>query len=479
MTERQTDSEGKINLTDIPEGTYTITETSAPSNYILESSNTKTIRIKWNGGDNQDGQYELIFENTLKPTLVINKLSATGGFGLKGAKFTVEYRQDDGGLKSLGTFTTDDNGEIVLPYVENGWYAITEVKAPTGYQVPSNPVKNIYLNAGKNSYSTIETPSEASDSDITVSNGYGVTATPSSVSVTYGSEITEIASLFATTSSVVYASSIDFENYPLNSIVIKKTDALTGQLLAGATFELIKVAEGVSGSGGTTIGTFTTDYTGVIVITGLESGYYIIRETNAPTSYDLNVTNDQQVYLAEDGMSIQEVMFNNYPYGRIVINKMDADTKEPLAGATFEVTNSKGEYIGISGNGHYTTDVEGYIILDNLLPDSYVVTEIKAPTGYSIDQENNVKVIDLGYGETKEVDFYNQAYSTLVVRKLDADTKEPLAGAEFKVYKADESLIGTYTTDVNGLITINNLEPATYVINETKAPSGYVFGISK
>ncbi len=481
VTEKMTDENGEILLEYIEEGVYKVQEIAVPNGYILDSE-VKEITIEWTA---EDTVKELIFENILKPTLVINKTSGLGGFGLAGAKFEVKYRQADGGLRTIGTYTTNSNGQIVLPYVNEGWYLVTEVKAPNGYQLPSNPTKEIYLSAGENSYREIDKPSEANEGNITVSNGgEGATYTPSSgeVNVIYGADIPEIAKLFTTTESVVYSSSLDFDNYPLNSIVIKKVDALTGQLLNGATFELIKVAEGVSGSQGTTIGNYTTDHTGVIVVTGLSSGHYIVRESKAPINYDMNVNNQQQAFLAEDGTSIVELMFSNYPYGRLIINKMDTDTKEPLQGATFEVTNSKGEYVGTAGKGHYSTDVEGSITIDNLPPDSYVVTEIKAPTNYAIDQENNVKVVQIGYGETKEVDFYNQAYSTLVIRKLDTDTKEMLSGAEFKVTTSTGEVVGNsngiFTTDQDGLITITNLPVGSYIVTETKAPNNYILADS-
>ncbi len=472
VVERQTDENGKINLTDIDEDIYTIKEVSTPNNYILDENNIKTISIKWNGGDNKDGKYELIFENTLKPALVINKLSGLSGLGLKGARFTIEYRGDDGSYKAIGTYTTNDNGQIVLPNMNVGWYRITEISAPPGYQLPSNPTYEIYLDAGQNSYEEIEIPETDGDDngDIIVSNGGDLT-------VTYGMDIDEISKLFEN-NTTVYNADLPIINYPLNSIVIKKIDAQTGELLEGATFDLIKVSEELSGTGGTTIGTYTTDKSGIIVVTGLESGAYIVKEVKPPTNYDIDVTNQQQAWLKEDGTSIIELTFNNYKYGSLVINKMDADTKEPLSNAVFEVTNSKGEYIGTSGNGHLTTDVEGSIKLENLPPDSYVITEIKAPANYAIDHENNVKVVDIGYGETKEIDFYNKAYSTLVIRKLDTDTKEPLSGAEFKITTSDGAVVGNsngiYTTDENGLITISDLPVGSYVVTETKAPTNYI-----
>ena len=44
------------------------------------------------------------------------------------------------------------NGRIKLPYVEPGWYIVTETIPAQGYQKPTNPVTRIYLNPGDNSY---------------------------------------------------------------------------------------------------------------------------------------------------------------------------------------------------------------------------------------------------------------------------------------------------------------------------------------
>ena len=89
----------------------------------------------------------------------------------------------------------------------------------------------------------------------------------------------------------------DIWNYPLNSIVIKKTDATNGRLLEGATFELIHVSTGESGTKGTVIGRFTTNHSGIIVLTGLEPGSYAVEEVIPPNNYMLSVNNRQTVFL--------------------------------------------------------------------------------------------------------------------------------------------------------------------------------------
>ena len=78
--------------------------------------------------------------------------------------------------------------------------------------------------------------------------------------------------------------------------------------------------------------------------------------------------------------------------------------------------------------------------------------------------------------------FYNQAKGTLVIRKLDSVTKEPLAGVEFELTYADGgyvddenghlSSLGLYTTDQNGEIRISGVT-GTIVARETKTIEGY------
>ena len=84
---------------------------------------------------------------------------------------------------------------------------------------------------------------------------------------------------------------------------------------------------------------------------------------------------DHQTYVLE--------VFNT-PLGGLLIRKMDASTKEPLSDVVFKITTSDGTVIGTS-NGEYQTDEKGYISLPDLEPGSYIVTEVRAKTGYLLD----------------------------------------------------------------------------------------------
>lgn len=64
--------------------------------------------------------------------------------------------------------------------------------------------------------------------------------------------------------------------------------------------------------------------------------------------------------------------------------------------------------------------------------------------------------------------------TSLVVKKIDAVTGEPLPGAKFFVEKQNGEHVGEYTTDNTGTILLPTLDPDWYVVRETKAPEGYI-----
>lgn len=451
VSEYMTDENGKITITDLQEGIYTIEEITAPDGYILD---TQHKEIELSAGDSK----QLIYENTRKPDLIITKINVLTEKPVPNTAFKIEYEGENGGVVPLGTYKTDENGQIILRDVEVGWYIITETRPAQGMSLPSNPVTRKYLAPGENAYLTAgsvdsQTPSSGS-------SGTGNTVSQSKVTVTSGND---------------YIGE-EIPNYPLNSLVIKKTDAITSEMLEGAVFEVRKVSEDISGNSGTIIGRYTTDSSGIIVITGLEAGAYIIEEVQAPANYLISENSKQQAWLKADGTSVVEVTFANYPYGSLLITKVDAITNKPLSNAKFKVTTGDGTAVG-TGNGVFTTDSNGEILIPNLKPDSYVVTETEAPEGYVKDTEP--QTIQIGTdGGTYKVQFQNQPIGSLVILKKDADNGNPLSGAQFKVTTSKGAVVGTnngiFTTDSNGSITITNLEKGSYIVEEVKAPDGYV-----
>ena len=454
VSEYMTDENGKITIQDLPEGIYTVDEIAAPDGYILD---TQHKEIELSAGDSK----QLVYENTRKPDLIITKTNALTEKPVPNTTFKIEFEGENGGVVPLGTYKTDENGQIILEDVNPGWYIITETRAAQGMSLPSNPVTRKYLAAGENAYLT----ANGTQGNSSVGNSNTIENEENSTG----------------TNNVVVTSGNDYigeeiPNYPLNSLVIKKTDAITSEMLEGAAFEVRKVSEDISGNSGTIIGRYTTDSSGIIVITGLEAGAYLIEEVQAPTNYLISENSKQQAWLKADGTSVVEVTFANYPYGSLLITKVDAVTNKPLSNAKFKVTTGDGTAVGTS-NGVFTTNSNGEILIPNLKPDSYVVTETEAPEGYVKDTEP--QTIQIGTdGGTYKVQFQNQPISSLVILKKDADNGNPLSGAQFKVTTSKGAVVGTnngiFTTDSNGSITITNLEKGSYIVEEVKAPDGYV-----
>jgi hypothetical protein len=173
-------------------------------------------------------------------------------------------------------------------------------------------------------------------------------------------------------------------NYPLNSIVIKCEDAVTHSMLAGARFEIYYNNQAVSGGLGTLVATVDTDASGVIVISGIPSGYYIVRQTVPPNNYHLSIKNDQHVYIKPDGTSIEELVFSDYRYGGLVVILNDKDTGKPISNATFSITDVNNKAIGNSADGVYTTNAMGEFFLENMPAGDYKITQLTAAQGWPV-----------------------------------------------------------------------------------------------
>jgi len=444
-----TDSTGIITLI-LEEGTYSVEEIAVPNNYILSPQHTD---ILMEAGKSKT----IVFENTRKPTLVVTKIDGLSYRPIPLTTYRIQYENPTtGGIEDLGTHMTNSNGQIILPNQRVGWYVLTETMAAPGFGLPSNPVTRIYLSAGENSYLTDGINTGTESGGLSSSSTFDISVTSGDDYYTNGELIT---------------------NFPLNSIVIRKTDINTAELLAGAVFELYQVTGEISGSGGTLIGRYTANSSGIIVIAGLPAGTgFIVKEVQPPTGYALSENSQQQVWLKADGTSIAELTFSNPPYGSILIKKLNAlNHNEAIAGVRFKVTDSNGAVIG--NQLEYTTDGKGEILVPNIEPGtSVVITEIDAGPGWEVDTTPQTVLIGTD-GATHSVVFYNQPIGTLVIKKYNTTDNSPLGSAEFLVKYSDGSVVGSnngkFVTDAKGTIIIPNIY-GSVVVQETKAPDNFV-----
>lgn len=116
VSEFITDETGVIHIQNLDEGIYTVEEISAPDGYVLQGE-IKTIALEW--GKTKT----LIFENTRKPTLIVTKTDALTNKGIPNTYFMIQYETSNGGVVTLGTYKTDENGQIRLENVNVGWHS--------------------------------------------------------------------------------------------------------------------------------------------------------------------------------------------------------------------------------------------------------------------------------------------------------------------------------------------------------------------
>ena len=151
-----------------------------------------------------------------------------------------------------------------------------------------------------------------------------------------------------------------------------------------------------------------------------------------------------------------------------------------LAGAEFKVTTIDGAFVddnegATSTQGFYVTDENGQIILRNLQPNTYVVQETKAPSGYVLDGEK--QTVKVNANDTQTIKFTNTPLQSVTIEKYVEGSTTPLAGVTFYVTDGNGNPIfgdGMFVTDANGRIVIEGLVPGTTLVaREVKTVKGY------
>ena len=186
-----------------------------------------------------------------------------------------------------------------------------------------------------------------------------------------------------------------------------------------------------------------------------------------------NQTGDNQV----------QIIFENPKKPNLTINKIGSIGKEPLQGAKFSLFYATTQNGAVEKVNDYVTDENGKIEIEagTLKEGWYKLQEIEAPQGYEI-QGTGTYEFYLKAGESKEITVENTPKNAIVIKKVDADTGEALAGAHFSIsIISDGNSSGTHGTTIanvitnhNGVAVITGLKAGGYIIEETKAPTGYV-----
>ncbi|EOP09533.1 SpaA isopeptide-forming pilin-related protein, partial [Bacillus cereus] len=482
----RTDKTGKVISQKLEPGKYTLKETKAPQGYKLLKEEIEVV-VEANK------VVEVQIENAKElGSLQVTKKDAESGKVLAGAEFEV-YK--DG--KKVAELKTDESGKVMSPKLPLGEYTVKETKAPAGYKLSNKEWKVTIQN--EKEVVKVEAENEKilgslqiikmDDKDQTkrlagaeftlkdakgnvVKEGIttdksGTVKVDGLVPGEYTLEETKAPEGYELTKQIIHVT-VDGEKVidvkvtngkSLGQFEIVKVDAEDKtKVLSDAEFEVYK--------DGKKVDTLRTDKTGKVISQKLEPGTYTLKETKAPQGYKLL---KEEIEVVVEANKVVEVQIENAKeLGSLQVIKKDSESGKVLAGAEFKLKNEFGQVVGETK----TTDKDGVVKFENVVPGKYTLEETKAPEGYKA-LEVTVEVNVVANEVVKQEVTNEKVTGQFEIVKVDAQDKtKVLSDAEFAVYK-DGKKVETLRTDKTGKVISQKLEPGKYTLKETKAPQGY------
>ena len=411
IAEVETDENGIAVVENLLPGVVEVVEKSVPEPYLLaEESQLVTLY------PNRDR--DVYFENHKRPTIEIIKENEITHDPLSNVPVQVWYASNNtstGEYNDLGVFYTDEEGRIVLSdpdiSLRDGWFRIEELEAPKGFSLTESSKQEVFIAAGE-------------------------------------------------------GHTFRIYNRPNSAIVVWKYDSVhPEQAIEGAVFQVRYLSGNTSGTGGTVIGTYRTSANGSFTVTGCKPGTYIIEELSSDGTHVID-TPPQTVYLSGEEQEVVQVYFGNSSKGSLLIKKVSSADNSPISDVQFFVTESDGTVVG-DGNGYFTTDSAGTILIENIDPGTTLVAkEVKAKEGFLLD--DTPQTAQIKAGQTTTLEFRNKPMGNLVIEKWgrNGSTEVPLEGVKFEIKYAN----GQY--DSTGKVILSGIS-GTVVVTELESVPGY------
>ena len=476
-------------------GNYRIEEVSAPDGY---TQNTQYVEIKVDKNTayqmdsvSGDAIITVTYENhPVKGKLVIHKSGETfksfkkdfvyEETSLEGAEFeiyaaedifTPDHQVDEQGNRHViyakdtlvKTVTTDKNGEAVIKDLPLGKYRVKETKTPAGFVLNPDSQEVSFI------YKDQNTP-----------------------------EIEE---------------KLEFSNERQKvELSVEKQDAETGKALKGATFglynkEAISSGDKVIVKADTLLQKITSNEKGKAAFTlDLPLGRYYVKELQAPAGY---VSSDEilefdATYQGQDVKTIKLKSVKKNQPTTVEVTKADITTGTELDGASMSVLDKDGNVIAswtsVKDSPHVIKRLQvgkTYILREELAPYGYlratdveftisdtaevqkVKMEDEVPVARLLVNKkgeflDSVSLLDNAKGMIEHLFNYVTGNLTDVTFNVyAAEAIRAADGVSADYYAADE-LVGSITTDGNGIAQMDNLPLGRYYIVEKETAHGYV-----
>ena len=476
-------------------GNYRIEEVSAPDGY---TQNTQYVEIKVDKNTayqmdsvSGDAIITVTYENhPVKGKLVIHKSGETlksfkkdfvyEETSLEGAEFeiyaaedifTPDHQVDEQGNRHViyakdtlvKTVTTNKNGEAVIKDLPLGKYRVKETKAPAGFVLNPDSQEVSFI------YKDQNTP-----------------------------EIEE---------------KLEFSNERQKvELSVEKQDAETGKALKGATFglynkEAISSGDKVIVKADTLLQEITSNEKGKAAFTlDLPLGRYYLKELQAPAGY---VSSDEilefdATYQGQDVKTIKLKSVKKNQPTTVEVTKADITTGTELDGASMSVLDKDGNVIdswtSVKDSPHVIKRLQvgkTYILREELAPYGYlratdveftisdtaevqkVKMEDEVPVARLLVNKkgeflDSVSLLDNAKGMIEHLFNYVTGNLTDVTFNVyAAEAIRAADGVSADYYAADE-LVGSITTDGNGIAQMDNLPLGRYYIVEKETAHGYV-----
>ena len=476
-------------------GNYRIEEVSAPDGY---TQNTQYVEIKVDKNTayqmdsvSGDAIITVTYENhPVKGKLVIHKSGETlksfkkdfvyEETSLEGAEFeiyaaedifTPDHQVDEQGNRHViyakdtlvKTVTTNKNGEAVIKDLPLGKYRVKETKAPAGFVLNPDSQEVSFI------YKDQNTP-----------------------------EIEE---------------KLEFSNERQKvELSVEKQDAETGKALKGATFglynkEAISSGDKVVVKADTLLQEITSNEKGKAAFTlDLPLGRYYVKELQAPAGY---VSSDEilefdATYQGQDVKTIKLKSVKKNQPTTVEVTKADITTGTELDGASMSVLDKDGNVIdswtSVKDSPHVIKRLQvgkTYILREELAPYGYlratdveftisdtaevqkVKMEDEVPVARLLVNKkgeflDSVSLLDNAKGMIEHLFNYVTGNLTDVTFNVyAAEAIRAADGVSADYYAADE-LVGSITTDGNGIAQMDNLPLGRYYIVEKETAHGYV-----